>query len=99
MKHERHQDEQIRPNRGYVGHQHEQQHDPAQHSSHEQHAGHDKHAGHSPEIFKRRFFICLVLTLPILYFEPMFQTWFNYQAIQFSGAEWVIPIFSTIIYC
>jgi P-type Cu2+ transporter len=39
-----------------------------------------------------------VLTLPVLYFAPMFQDWFNYQAIQFSGAEWVIPIFSTIIY-
>jgi len=67
-------------------------------SNHEQHAGHDKHAGHTPGIFKRRFFICLVLTLPVLYFEPMFQMWFNYQAIQFSGVEWVIPIFSTIIY-
>ena len=66
--------------------------------NHEQHAGHDKHAGHTPGIFKRRFFICLVLTLPVLYFEPMFQMWFNYQAIQFSGVEWVIPIFSTIIY-
>ena len=66
--------------------------------NHAQHTGHDKHAGHSPEIFKRRFFVCLVLTLPVLYFEPMFQDWFNYQAIQFSGANWVIPIFSTIIY-
>ena len=77
------------PHRNHNGH-------GQQHS--QQHAGHDKHAGHNPEIFKRRFFICLVLTLPVLYFEPMFQMWFNYQAIQFSGAEWVIPIFSTIIY-
>jgi Cu2+-exporting ATPase len=69
-----------------------------QHDGNDQHAGHDKHAGHTPEIFKRRFFICLVLTLPILYFAPIFQTWFNYKAIQFSGAQWVIPIFATIIY-
>ncbi len=69
-----------------------------QHAGHDEHAGHDKHAGHSPELFKRRFFICLVLTLPVLYFAPMLQTWFNYKAIQFSGVEWVIPIFSTIIY-
>ncbi len=64
----------------------------------DQHAGHDKHAGHSPEIFKRRFFICLVLTLPVLYFAPIFQTWLHYQALEFSGSKWVIPIFSTIIY-
>ena len=28
--------------------------------------GHDKHAGHSPEMFRNRFFVSLVLTLPIL---------------------------------
>jgi Cu2+-exporting ATPase len=80
------------------GASHSQHGENGQKNGHDQHAGHDKHAGHSPEIFKRRFFICLVLTLPVLYFAPMLQTWFNYKAIQFSGVEWVIPIFSTIIY-
>jgi P-type Cu2+ transporter len=86
------------PHQGYVGHQHEQQHDPAQHSSHE-HAGHDKHAGHSPAMFQRRFLICLVLTVPVLYLSPMFQMWFNYQAIQFTEVAWVTPILATVIYC
>jgi P-type Cu2+ transporter len=49
-------------------------------------------------MFKRRFFICLLLTLPVLYFSPMFEHWFNYQAIQFPGAIWITPILSTIIY-
>jgi P-type Cu2+ transporter len=93
----RDRDEQNRPNRGYVGHHHEQQHDPAQHSSHE-HAGHDKHAGHNPAMFKRRFLVCLLLTLPVLYLAPMFQMWFNYQAIQFAGVDWITPILSTVIY-
>lgn len=92
-RHQRHepqpQKNQTSPDQ-HAGHQ--------QHVSHDEHAGHDKHAGHTPEIFKRRFFVCLLLTLPVLYFAPMFQDWFNYQAIQFSGANWVIPIFSTIIY-
>ncbi|MCU0532371.1 MAG: cadmium-translocating P-type ATPase [Hydrococcus sp. Prado102] len=64
----------------------------------DQHGGHDKHAGHSPEIFKRRFFICLALTLPVLYFAPSLQNWFGYQAVQFPGAAWVSPILSIIIY-
>jgi P-type Cu2+ transporter len=68
------------------------------HSSHGQHGMHDKHAGHNPEMFKRRFFICLLLTLPILYFAPMFEHWFNYQALQFPGVNWVTPILATIIY-
>ncbi|PZV15738.1 MAG: heavy metal translocating P-type ATPase [Pseudanabaena sp.] len=66
--------------------------------NHKQHTGHDKHAGHSPAMFKRRFFICLALTLPVLYFAPSFQEWFNYQAIQFTGSNWVTPILSTVIY-
>ena len=93
---ERDRDEQTRPDQSHVGHQHEQ-HDPAQHSSHE-HMGHDKHAGHSPAMFQRRFFICLLLTLPVLYLSPMFQMWFHYQAIQFAGVAWVTPILATIIY-
>lgn len=69
-----------------------------QHGGNSQHAGPDKHAGHSPAMFKRRFFICLVLTLPILYLSPMFEHWFNYQAIQFPGSNWITPILATIIY-
>ncbi|MDQ3460379.1 MAG: hypothetical protein M3498_13940, partial [Deinococcota bacterium] len=42
------------------------------------HADHDKHAGHSPEMFKDRFWLSLVLTLPILYFDAHFQEWFSY---------------------
>lgn len=91
---------------GYVGHaDHEQQLEsnlpnpaPHQHEGHGQHGGHDRHAGHSPEMFKRRFFICLVLTLPILYFSPLFQEWFRYQAIDLQGSNWITPILATVIY-
>lgn len=80
--------------------EHEHPHDHHGHHQHGHtgHAGHDKHAGHDPEIFKRRFFICLLLTLPILYVASHFQMWFGYRAIEFPGSEWVSPILSTIIY-
>ncbi len=64
----------------------------------DQHAGHDKHAGHSPAMFKRRFFVCLGLTLPILYLAPIVEKLFGYQAIQFPGSNWITPIIATIIY-
>ncbi len=93
-------------NHGYRHHEHSKQlkrnlpdPDPqVNQGSHEQHGTHSKHTGHTPGIFKRRFFICLLLTLPVLYFAPMFQHWLNYQAIQFPGVNWVTPILSTIIY-
>jgi P-type Cu2+ transporter len=106
---DRRQHQQNPPDSGYVGHhEHQLEHnlpDPhdnqdhhRDHSSHDQHGGHDKHAGHNPDMFKRRFFICLLLTLPVLYFAPMFEHWVNYQAIQFPGVNWITPILATIIY-
>ncbi|MDQ3396566.1 MAG: heavy metal translocating P-type ATPase, partial [Deinococcota bacterium] len=62
------------------------------------HKGHDKHAGHSPEMFRNRFWLSLVLTVPILYFDMHFQEWFGYQAVQFPGAPWVQAILSVILY-
>lgn len=83
------------PNGQENGHQQQHNH----HTSHQGgHDGHGKHAGHDPEIFKRRFFICLVLTLPILYYSSQLQNWFGYSAIEFPGSYWVNPILGTLIY-
>ncbi|MFP4124895.1 MAG: heavy metal translocating P-type ATPase [Coleofasciculus sp.] len=79
------------PNRTESSQQH--QHD---HSSH--HQGHGGHGGHNPAMFKRRFFISLILTLPILYFSSQFQQWFGYSAIEFPGSNWINPVLGIIIY-
>jgi P-type Cu2+ transporter len=44
---------------------------------------HDKHAGHSPDMFRHRFWLSALLTVPILYFDQHFQAWFGYQAVAF----------------
>ncbi len=81
-------------------HHRQHQHHSGQHVETDPHghAEHDKHAGHNPDMFKRLFFVCLGLTIPILYFEPMFQVWFRYQAMQFPGSTWIGPLLSIIIY-
>lgn len=79
-------------------HSQQNHHSEQEHRGHGGHGGHDKHAGHSPEIFKRRFFICLILTLPVLYFSSQLQNWLGYQAITFPGSNWVNPILGIIIY-
>ena len=68
------------------------------HLQHGGHTGHGKHAGHDPEIFKRRFFICLVLTLPILYYSSQLQNWLGYSAVEFPGSQWVNPVLGIVIY-
>ncbi|HEX7040377.1 MAG TPA: copper-translocating P-type ATPase [Trueperaceae bacterium] len=61
-------------------------------------ATHDKHAGHTPEMFRDRFWLSLVLTVPILYFSEQVQAWLGYQAVSFPGSEWVNPALATVLY-
>ncbi len=69
------------------------------HAGHRAGAGeHDKHAGHSPEMFRDRLVVSLLLTVPILYLSEQLQEWFGYEAVSFPGDEWVAPILATILY-
>ena len=60
--------------------------------------GHDKHEGHSPEMFRDRLWVSLALTVPILYFSEQFQMWFDYQAADFAGVEWINPVLATFLF-
>jgi Cu2+-exporting ATPase len=51
---------------GDVHGRHEEHGGPGGAGGHDMHAGHDKHAGHDPEMFRRRFWLSLLLTLPIV---------------------------------
>ena len=59
------------------------------------HAGHD----HSAMItdFMRRFWICLVLTIPVIIISPMFQQVVGYE-LNFPGRDWVSLILSSILF-
>ena len=65
---------------------------------HMSHQAHDKHEGHSPEMFRDRLWVSLVLTVPILYFSTLFQEWFGYEAATFGGVEWVNPVLATVLF-
>lgn len=62
-----------------------------------QHAGHDKHAGHHTQNFLKHFWICLVITIPVLLLSPMLQYLLNFK-ITFPGDSYVLLALSTIIY-
>ena len=72
---------------------------PLDHGDHHTgHEGHDKHEGHSPEMFRDRLLVSLILTVPILYFSPQIQDWLGYEAVTFPGSEWVSPILATVLF-
>lgn len=85
-------------------HNHNNHHDHSGHTdSHSDHSegghdGHDKHAGHSVAMFRDRFWLSLVLTIPVFYWSDMIQEWFGYTAPTFAGSTWIPPVLGTVIF-
>ncbi len=59
---------------------------------------HDKQAGHSAAMFKAKFFLSLLLTVPVLVYSEMIQHWMNFTPPSFPVSQYVPFIFSTIIF-
>lgn len=68
------------------------------HEHHPDHQEHDKHAGHSVAMFKDKFWLSLLLTLPVLVYSDMIQHWFNFTPPAFPGSEYVPFALSSIIF-
>ncbi|MEX2399067.1 MAG: heavy metal translocating P-type ATPase [Candidatus Saccharimonadales bacterium] len=65
---------------------------------HGEYEGHDKHAGHNPNMFKQKFWISLLLTLPVLYFSETIQELLGFTAPTFIGSEYIPAVFGIIIF-
>jgi P-type Cu2+ transporter len=68
------------------------------HTEHTHHEQHDKHAGHSVAMFRDKFWLSLLLTLPVLTYSEHIQQWLNFTPPTFSGSEYIPFIFSTVIF-
>jgi len=69
---------------------------PAEHKGHKEGA-HVDHTGHE-EMFRRRFWVSLVLTVPVLLFSPMLQAWLGFSIPEFPGSRWIGPLFALAIF-
>jgi Cu2+-exporting ATPase len=72
--------------------------DHSMHEGHHESHDHDKHAGHNPDMFKKKFWLSFVLTIPVLIFSETIQELFNYTAPTFPVSEWIPAILGTIIF-
>lgn len=68
------------------------------HGAHSEQGGHDKHAGHSPEMFRDKFWVSLVLTIPVVFWSVHVQDLLGYRAPTFPGSDWIPPILGTIVF-
>ena len=66
-------------------HQHDEQHN------------HNKHAGHNPNMFKQKFWLSLLLTLPTLLFSHTVQSWLGFD-LMFPGSEYIPAVFGAVIF-
>jgi P-type Cu2+ transporter len=69
----------------------------ATHAGHGPHSAHDKHAGHDPEMFRRKFWLSLALTAPIVASSAMVMDWFGYR-LDFPGISLVGPLLGSAVF-
>ncbi|MFC5135347.1 copper-translocating P-type ATPase [Halorubrum glutamatedens] len=69
------------------------------HGSHEGHGeGHGgMHEGHE-QMFRRRFFVSTLLSIPVLLYSEMLQEWLGFSVPAFPGSEWINPVFAVIVF-
>lgn len=60
------------------------------------HTGHDHHAMMISD-FRRRFYVVLILTVPIMLLSPMIQHWLNVHW-EFTGSQYLLAVLSSVVF-
>jgi P-type Cu2+ transporter len=68
------------------------------HKVSEVHVAHDRYAGHSVAMFRDKFWLTLVLTIPVVFWSPDVQHWFGYRALSFPGSKFMPGVLGTAIF-
>jgi Cu2+-exporting ATPase len=76
-----------------VNHDH---HTTPEASSHQPH--HDAHAGHSVAMFRDKFWLSLLLTIPTLLWGHMLQSALRYRAPAFPGSNYIPAVFGVAVF-
>ncbi len=71
-------------------HQHQESHQ-AGHGHHVDHTGHE-------QMFRNRFWVSLVLSIPVLLYSATIQEWLGFSMPAFPGSAWITPIFAVIVF-
>ncbi len=73
------------------------EHEPHMDAGHEAHGG-GRHEGHSTADFARRFWVSLVLTVPIVLLSPELPFLGENPLAQFSGATELVLVLSSVVF-
>lgn len=84
----------------HKNHSNHKGHEMKNHGDHSGHEGHENHHDHHRmmiEDFKKRFWVSLILTIPVLLLSPMIQNWLGVNWA-FTGSMLVLFALSSVIY-
>ncbi|MEQ8331335.1 MAG: heavy metal translocating P-type ATPase [Longimicrobiales bacterium] len=62
------------------------------------HTGHDKHAGHSVAMFRDRFWLSSILTVPTLLWSPSLQEWLGFSMPAVPFEAWIPVVFGSAVF-
>lgn len=68
------------------------------HAAHRQPDGFDKHAGHKTNIFKLKFWVSFVLTIPVVLYADVVETIFKWSPPDFAGSAYVPFALGSIVF-
>ena len=63
-----------------------------------EHRMHDTHAGHSPEMFRQRFWLSALFTIPAVVWSEHIEMLLGYRAPVVPGARWIPAVFGTLVF-
>lgn len=69
-----------------------------QHHNHNEEQDYDKHAGHSVAMFRNKFWVCLILTVPVLLYSENVARWLHISPPSFPGSMYIPFILSSVIF-
>ncbi|MCU1410762.1 MAG: heavy metal translocating P-type ATPase [Rhodoglobus sp.] len=69
-----------------------------EHHEHEGHAGHGDHSAHDPAVFRRKFWLSLILTIPTLVFSMGLQDILGLSGPRFPGSQYIPAVFGIAIF-
>ncbi len=49
-------------------------------------------------MFRRRFFVSTLLSIPVLLYSETLQEWLGFSVPAFPGSEWINPVFAVIVF-
>ncbi len=61
------------------------------------HSAHVDHSGHE-QMFRQKFWVSLLLSIPVLVFSSSIQAWLGYSLPAFPGSMWITPVFAVIVF-